>query len=147
MTGFEPWRSVARYLSVTEAPHNIESLRMSRGKTFSFFETWMPEWGWNPRSPTLQAGSFNQCPPPPCKENIWQGNVVASIENVMPEFFQWWTNVVDVGSALKNLCRDGALGSWFQAWLLRPSGRCRSRLLALLKRWQYKQCGETSPGN
>ena len=30
----------ARYLSVTEAPHNIWSLRMSGEETFCFFETW-----------------------------------------------------------------------------------------------------------
>ena len=28
----------ARYLSVTEAPHIIESLRLSGGETFNFFE-------------------------------------------------------------------------------------------------------------
>ena len=45
---FSGW---ARYLSVTEAPHNIELL----------WEVWRPEWGSNPRSPTFQAGSFNHC--------------------------------------------------------------------------------------
>ena len=34
----------ARYLSVTAAPHNIESLRVSGKKTFCFLETWRPEW-------------------------------------------------------------------------------------------------------
>ena len=48
-------------LSVTEAPHNIESLRVSWEETFCFFETWTPEWGSNARSPTFQAGSFNRC--------------------------------------------------------------------------------------
>ena len=38
----------ARYFSVTEASHNIESLRM-------------PERGSNLRSPTFQAGSFTLC--------------------------------------------------------------------------------------
>ena len=51
----------ARYLLVTEAPHNIEFLRLSREETFCFFETWRPEWGSNPRSPTFQADSFNHC--------------------------------------------------------------------------------------
>ena len=37
----------ARYLSVTEAPHNIESLQVSEEETFCFFETWRPEWGLN----------------------------------------------------------------------------------------------------
>ena len=48
-----------RYLSVTEALHNIESLRVSGEETFSFFETWRSERGSNPRSLTFQAGSFN----------------------------------------------------------------------------------------
>ena len=49
----------ARYLSVTEAPPNIESLRVSGEETLCFFETWMPERGSDSRSPTFQAGSFN----------------------------------------------------------------------------------------
>ena len=52
-------RGRARYLSVTEALYNIESLRVSGEETFCFFETRRPEWGSNPRSPTFQAGSFN----------------------------------------------------------------------------------------
>ena len=32
-----------------------------RGRNIFFFETWRPEWGSNPRSPTFQAGSFNHC--------------------------------------------------------------------------------------
>ena len=51
----------ARYLSFTEAPHNIESLRGSGEETFFLFETWRPEWGSSWRSPILQAGSFNHC--------------------------------------------------------------------------------------
>ena len=51
----------ARYPSVTEAPHNIESLRMSKGETFCLFETWRSECGSNPRSPTFQEGGFNHC--------------------------------------------------------------------------------------
>ena len=34
-----------RALEVTEASHNIESLRVSREETFCFFESWMPERG------------------------------------------------------------------------------------------------------
>ena len=45
--------------SVTEAPHNIESLRVSGELTLCFFETCMPERRSSPRSPTFQAGSFN----------------------------------------------------------------------------------------
>ena len=45
----------ARYLSVTGAPHNVDSLRVSREETFCFFETWMPKRG----SFDQQAGSFN----------------------------------------------------------------------------------------
>ena len=48
----------ACYFSVTEVPHNNESLRMSREETFCFFETWRPEWGSNPRFPIFQAGNF-----------------------------------------------------------------------------------------
>ena len=42
-----------------ETPHDIESLRESGER-----ETRRPEWGLNPRSPTFQAGSFNQGPRP-----------------------------------------------------------------------------------
>ena len=34
---FGSWRT--RYLSVTEASHNIESLRVNKEETFCFFET------------------------------------------------------------------------------------------------------------
>ena len=51
----------ARYFSVTEAPHNIEFLWVSGEETFCFLETWRSKWGSNPRSPTFQAGSFNNC--------------------------------------------------------------------------------------
>ena len=54
----------ARYFSVTEAPTNIEYLRVSGEETFCFFENWMPERGSKPRSPTFQAGSFNHCTSP-----------------------------------------------------------------------------------
>ena len=40
------------YRPVTEAPNNIEYLRV---------ETWRPEWCSKPRSPTFQAGSSNHC--------------------------------------------------------------------------------------
>ena len=64
-TWFEIWALVvwgrAHYLSVTEALHNIKSSRVSGEETFCFFETWMPEWGLNPPSPTFQAGSLNHC--------------------------------------------------------------------------------------
>ena len=39
---FESWRSGwgrAHYLSITEAPHNIEYLQVSGEETFRFFET------------------------------------------------------------------------------------------------------------
>ena len=36
-----------------------------RRRNIFFFETWRPEWCWNPRSPTFQAGSFNHCTRPP----------------------------------------------------------------------------------
>ena len=49
----------ARYLSVTDALHNIELLRVGGEETFCIFETRRPEWGSIPRSPTFQAGSFN----------------------------------------------------------------------------------------
>ena len=51
----------ARSLSVTEAPYNTESLRVSGEETFCFFEAWTPEQGANPRSLTFQAGSFSHC--------------------------------------------------------------------------------------
>ena len=64
-TGFQIWALAvwcrSRYLLGTEAPHNIKSLRVSEEETFYFFETWRPEWGSTPRSPTFQAGNFNHC--------------------------------------------------------------------------------------
>ena len=51
----------ARYLSVTEASPNTESLRVSGGKTF--FEIRMPERETNPRSQTFQA-AFTTAPGP-----------------------------------------------------------------------------------
>ena len=51
----------ACYLSVTEAPHNIEYLRVSGEETLCSFETLRPEWGSSPRSPTFQAGNLNHC--------------------------------------------------------------------------------------
>ena len=48
----------ARYFSVTEAPHNIASLRVSGEEQFCVFETWGPKWSSNPRSPTFQTGNF-----------------------------------------------------------------------------------------
>ena len=51
----------ARYLSVMEAPHNIESLRVRKEESFCFFETWRSELGSDLRSPIFQAGSFNHC--------------------------------------------------------------------------------------
>ena len=58
-TGFEiralaVWGRV-RYLSVTEAFHNIESLGVRGEETFYFFETSKA------CPPTLQAASFNHC--------------------------------------------------------------------------------------
>ena len=61
----------ARYLSFKEAPHNIESSRVSRESTICFFETWMPEWGSNPWSPTFQTCSFNHCTRAPAP--LWLG--------------------------------------------------------------------------
>ena len=45
-------------LSVTEAPHDIESSRVSRK---CFFETCMSERGSNPQCSTFQAGNVNHC--------------------------------------------------------------------------------------
>ena len=47
----------AAHLSVTEAPYNIASLRVSGEEIFCFCDTWSP----NPRSPILQLGSSNRC--------------------------------------------------------------------------------------
>ena len=51
-TGFEIRAEHATSL-VTEALHNIESLRVCGEEIFCFFETWRPAWGSNPRSPTV----------------------------------------------------------------------------------------------
>ena len=48
----------AHYLSATEAPHNIEYLRVSGEERFCFFETWITR-AW--LETAIQAGSFNHC--------------------------------------------------------------------------------------
>ena len=54
-TGFlEEWGR-ARYLSVTEIPHNINSLQVRGEETFHFFETWKPERGLNDHRQSKQA--------------------------------------------------------------------------------------------
>ena len=59
---FEPWVwGRSRYLSVTEAPHNSESFRVSGEETFYFLEIRRPEWRSHPRSSTFQTSSFNHC--------------------------------------------------------------------------------------
>ena len=69
-TGFEIQAPVvwgrARYLSVTEAPHNIKSLQVNEAVTICFFETWMPAGGRTrdlrfSKEYIVQAGSFNHC--------------------------------------------------------------------------------------
>ena len=50
----------ARNFLVTEAPHNLESLRVSGKETVCFFETGRPEWGSNTRSPTFQTGIMSE---------------------------------------------------------------------------------------
>ena len=54
----------ARYLSVMEASHNIESIRVNREETFCFVEFWRSEWGSNPRSrlPSRQLWPLHQAP-------------------------------------------------------------------------------------
>ena len=70
-TGFDIWvlvvRGRARYVSVTEAPHNIDFLGVNGEEIFYFFETWRPEWVSNPWSSTFQAGSFNHCTGAPAR--------------------------------------------------------------------------------
>ena len=86
----------ARYLSITEALHNIESLRVSGGETFCFCETWRPEWGSNPSSPIFQAGSFNHCTRAPNRivntiqvNTIHWGNVVLMLVHRL----RCWSNI------------------------------------------------------
>ena len=55
--------------STLPSNHTIESFRVSWEETFCFFETWRHELGWNPRSPTFQAGSFNHCTSAPAHIN------------------------------------------------------------------------------
>ena len=68
----------ARYLSVTDAPLNIESLQVSGEETLCFFETCRPEWDSNPRSPTFQADSLQAAlttiPGPPPYHWRWTFN-------------------------------------------------------------------------
>ena len=64
--------SPARHLSVTEAPHYIESLRGSGEETFCFLEYCS-----NPRSPTFQTGSFDHCTRAPalCRDKFSMGTI------------------------------------------------------------------------
>ena len=75
----------ARYLSVTDVPHNIESLRVSGEETICFFITWMQEWGLNPRSPSFQAGSFNTAP----GQDDWQDDWLT---DWLTELLSGWLN-------------------------------------------------------
>ena len=58
-----PWRSGAEY--VTSRAQRLSTifnpLWVSGEEIFCFFETWRPECGSNPRSPTFKAGSFSHC--------------------------------------------------------------------------------------
>ena len=45
-------------------------------RKFSFFETWMPKCGTNPRSPTFQADSFNHCTRDPAPGRVGIVNVL-----------------------------------------------------------------------
>ena len=67
-TWFDIWALVvwgpARYLLDTEVPHNLESLRVSGEETFCFFETWRPDWGSSPRSPTSKQAALPTAPGP-----------------------------------------------------------------------------------
>ena len=82
------------YLSVTEAPYNIESSRVSGEKTFCFFERpepWRPEWGSDVRSPTFQVGSFNHCTraPAPKQCNHSRKKIQACSVTTTPEPSPW----------------------------------------------------------
>ena len=100
---------------------NIESSRMSGEETSCFFETWRPEWGLNPRSPTFQAGSSNPCTRAPILEGPRQvptqthriinpispvdlGNIV---ENVIkaPNLVQSCTKVYYIGRGTTLQCK------------------------------------------
>ena len=94
----------ARYLSVTEAPHTIESLRVRGGGevTVCFFETWRPERGLNPLSTTFQADGLNHCTRGPTHEGL-KHTIVPTYypENkVDPMLVQCWTRCVDGGPTL-----------------------------------------------
>ena len=61
-----------------------------------FFETWRPEWGSNPRSPTFQARSFNHCTrtPAPNLDIIAQvftpgGDVTRHNLRTLPSLWDW----------------------------------------------------------
>ena len=68
---WDEWRDALQTQNTrSEAEHATSRTRRLRtilnpyewaGEKLFFFETWMPEWGSNPRSPTFQTGSFNHC--------------------------------------------------------------------------------------
>ena len=98
---FESWRSEGEHATFR---YNIESLWVSGEETFCFFETWKPEWGSNPRSPTFQAGSFNHCT---IGRRPWPANRTEYIrwdrdnirgqqaQDIHPLFLQCWSTVYD----------------------------------------------------
>ena len=120
---FEPW---ARYLSVTDAPQNIESLQVSRKETFCFFDTWRPEWGSNPRSPTFKQANLTTAPgPPPFVVPVtfeFNGNVFYSfylpigfhwvlIVYLVDDLFRWFETFGDIFLYIPTL-----LASYFYTW-------------------------------
>ena len=61
----EPWRSEAEHAiswsrRLPTWQYSTIVLRVSGKESFCFFEAWMPERGTNSRSPTFQAGKWNE---------------------------------------------------------------------------------------
>ena len=86
------------YISVKEAPHNIESLRVSGEKTFSFFQTTMPKMVSNPRSffiVLLHLFYLSEC-----AVNLVESLFFIVVAQQTPMLVQWWPVVCDAGPTL-----------------------------------------------
>ena len=105
----------ARYLSVTEAPHNIESSRVSGEETCCFFETWRPEWGSSPRSTTFQAALPTASGPPPLFDCSRYSSQTQQFYIPTLEFLPLIFSVTDISATAARVTSHNHRHIWHQA--------------------------------
>ena len=89
---FQPWRSGAEFAISRFRSSQYCIFTSEQGRTFCFFETWMPEPGLKLRSPTFQAGRQ-----PPCIPDRERSSQLTQLMDT-----RRWTNV---GMMLSQLCK------------------------------------------